>query len=265
MKRGKSMILYNKIGDGYDNTRKADQYIVSRLISHLNLSEGEKCLDIACGSGNYAIALAKRGLDMYGIDESVAMIKKARKKNSKISWAITNAESLPFESCFFDGIICTLAIHHFSSMASAFNEAYRTLKSGRFVIFTSTKEQMEYYWLNEYFPKTLSESSKQMPKFNDIINELYNAGFYSTIHEKYDVRDDLNDLFLYSGKNRPELYLDPVIRAGISSFANSVNKNEINEGVNKLANDIKTGKINKIKQLYENSHGEYLFIVAHKA
>ena len=44
------------------------------------------------------------------------------------------------------------------------------------------------------------------------------------------MRDDLEDLFLYGGKWKPEIYLEPEVRAGISTFALHSLPSELEEG-----------------------------------
>ena len=123
---------------------------------------------------------------------------------------------------------------------------------------------MKGYWLNKYFPKMLKESIAQMPTFVQIENATENAGFKSIKTEKYFIQNDLEDLFLYAGKNRPELYLDEDVRKGISSFANLSIKEEVKNGLNDIKNDIETNKINQIISDYKNNDGDYLFVVIEK-
>ena len=49
---------YDRIGDGYDLTRRADPRIADRLTSLLDAAPGASVLDVACGTGNYTFALA---------------------------------------------------------------------------------------------------------------------------------------------------------------------------------------------------------------
>ncbi len=72
--------IYNKIGTGYNQTRRADPYITNRLFSLLNSANGTKTyLDVGCGTGNYTIRLAEMGLRFIGMDPSDVMLEaKAR-------------------------------------------------------------------------------------------------------------------------------------------------------------------------------------------
>ena len=151
--------IYDKIGEGYDTTRRADPEILSSLGKLLNI-ETEKCyLDVACGTGNYTTGLSVLGGNWYACDGSEKMLSQASSKSTDISWKKYQVSALGYKSDFFDGAICALAIHHFPDLLRPFCEIARVLKAkGIFVIFTSTAEQMKAYWLNHYFPEMMKKS-----------------------------------------------------------------------------------------------------------
>ena len=256
--------IYNTIGKTYDVTRNPDPTIVKTLLDLLSLKKNGHYLDIACGSGNYTAALAKTGIDIEGIDISNEMLSKAQIKESKIKWHLGDAKALPFQNNSFDGAICTLATHHIESFECAFKEAYRVIKNGRFVILTSTPEQMKNYWLWHYFPMMMKDASSRMSSFSYIEKAYLNAGFINIKQERFFVTDKLTDWFLHSGKYRPHIYLDPKVRAGISSFHVSSNENEIENGLSELQKDIATGAVKEIIQQYESDTGDYLFMTGDK-
>ncbi|MGC1341907.1 MAG: hypothetical protein WA854_06255, partial [Candidatus Binataceae bacterium] len=68
--------------------------------------------------------------------------------------------------------------------------------------------------------------------------------------------------FLYCGKNKPELYLDPKVRSGISSFANAPDEGEITRGAARLEEDIRSGRIQEVTRSYAWAGGDYMFTVA---
>ena len=59
----------------------------------------------------------------------------------------------------------------------------------------------------------------------------------------------------------PELYLDDYFRKGISSFVDMSHKAEIETGLKNLASDIHSGRIKTIQEKFQNSSGDYIFIV----
>jgi len=257
--------LYDTIGTGYNITRQADPYITERLFQILSPKITGTYLDIGCGTGNYTIAMANRGINFYGVEPSEKMLDMARAKNIQVNWLLGRSEEIPANDNFFDGAIATLTVHHWTDIKKAFTEIYRVLKKGgKIVLFTATPEQMKGYWLNHCFPKMLEDSIIQMPSFDIIKDAAINAGFEIIGTEKYFISDDLKDLFLYAGKNRPELYLDAEIRKGISSFAALADADEVGEGLKKLKNDMELGRFEDIKAKFNNDSGDYLFIAAQK-
>lgn len=253
---------YDNIGKLYDATRRADSYIAARLAALLRPEPSSRIVDVACGSGNYTVALAIAGLKMTGIDQSRRMIERAHRKSSAVDWCHGDAAALPFHSDAFDGALCTLAVHHFQQIELAFSEIRRVLRRGRLVILTASHEQMRNYWLNAYFPIAMDRSIDQMPDLPDVQRELQNAGFARFSTERYDVRDNLQDFFLYSGKHRPTMYLDPNVRAGISTFSLLADEGEIESGCELLARDIASGDFDDVRKRFDGQSGDYLFVIA---
>lgn len=254
---------YNRIGREYDATRRADSHLVSRLAHHLDIKTRGIYLDATCGTGNYALALAEEnGGAWHAVDCSERMIETARRKSNLVEWRLSDAALLPFPAEFFDGAICTLAIHHFESLLTVFGEIRRVLKAkGAFVIFTATPEQTRSYWLAEYFPTAIEKSAAAMSNLETISDTLREAEFALVETESYEVREDLQDLFLYSGKYKPEIYLDAKVRRNISTFVLLADQCEVETGCERLAADITSGQIRTIIERHKQS-SDYLFVIA---
>lgn len=259
------MHTYDTIGSGYNSTRKADPYLTERLLYHLQPQKEKRYLDIGCGTGNYTAALADLGYDLVGVEPSERMLHEARSRSKAVNWLQGSAEKIPAADGSFDGAIATLTIHHWSDPGKAFAEIDRVLcHGGRMVLFTSTPEQMKRYWLNHYFPQMLHASVTQMPALTDIEKAIAGTALKIATVEKYFVKDDLQDGFLYIGKNAPERYFDEAVRHGISSFSSLANAVEVESGLAQLRADIDSGAFEKVKAGYENETGDYLFVVLEK-
>ena len=257
---------YDRIGRFYNRTRTADPYLTEKFFQFLTPPIEGKFLDIGCGTGNYTIALNKMGLDFVGIDPSTEMLSKAKSKSERIHWQKGKSEKIPFEDETFVGAIASLTIHHWSDLTASFSEINRVLKPfGKFVIFTSTPDQTGNYWLKRYFPEMIAKSAQQMPEFSSIESALQKSRFEIVEKENYFVKEDLQDMFLYSGKYNPEIYLDPQIRQGISSFSDLAKADEVALGLEKLRQDIETEKVYQIIEDSKNENGDYLFVVCQKA
>ena len=255
--------IYDEIGKDYDTTRKADPSILSTLNSLLDVKKGKRYLDVACGTGNYTSEISKLGGKWFAFDNSEEMLFEAKSKSSQVDWGQFDVAELGYEPDFFDGAICSLAIHHFPVLNEAFREIARVLKSnGKLVIFTATPDQMKCYWLNHYFPEMMENSCMQMPTLEVINSALTQANFSIESTEPFYISPELQDFFLYCGKQRPEMYLSSKVRNGISSFHNFCTQSELDSGLDKLRKDIASGEITKIMNSYNNDNGDYIFIRA---
>lgn len=256
---------YNRIGAHYDSTRKADPYLCSRMQSLLGPIKGGLYLDVGCGTGNYTTCLSNKGVTFIGIDPSEKMLTNAKTKNPNVRWMKGSAEQIDLDDEHVDGVLVSLSIHHWSDLKKGFQEISRVMKPGaRLVLFTIFPEQTKGYWLTHYFPKMIEDSIAILPTKSAVELAFENAGLSIVKEEKYFVKPDLEDYFLYCGKHDPTKYLNPTIRNGISSFSLLANQPEGESGLSKLKSDIETGSIDKIVQTGVNDLGDYCFMVAQK-
>ncbi len=256
---------YDLIGKEYNATRRADPYLFSRMLHHLAPSSHGKYLDIGCGTGNYTKEFDKKGIQFIGVDPSSEMLEKADDGNNNIHWMQGSAENIDAPSESFEGAVASLTMHHWTNLHQGFSSLYRVIKdNGRLVLFTATPKQMEGYWLHHYFPKMMKDSMLVMPSLELIESGLSGNNFQIVKRELYDIKPDLQDLFLYSGKFEPKKYFNEQIRNGISSFSAVANAKEVESGLARMKKDVSTGEIEKVMKLYENDLGDYLFLVAEK-
>ncbi len=99
-------------------------------------AEAEKCrriLDVACGTGEQAIMLAKAGIEVTAIDLSPAMLGVARgKSRPAVAYLLGNAENLPFGPASFDCVTISLALHEMAleTRMGTTGEMLRVLTTG---------------------------------------------------------------------------------------------------------------------------------------
>lgn len=257
---------YDRIGADYNATRRPDPHLLDRLYQLLSPNPEGVYLDIGCGTGNYTACLADRGVRLIGVDPSEKMLEKARARSGAVDWRKGHAEQLPLEDASVDGAVGSLTLHHWTDLKAGFRELFRVLRPGsRLVIFTAAPAQMRGYWLNHYFPQMLLASIEQMPALDAVREAFLEAGFVGLGELRYDIRDDLQDLFLYAGKNRPELYLDPKVRRGISSFSDLSLQEEVEAGLARLEEDLENGQWEKVAAGYAHSNGDYLWVHAQRS
>ncbi|AWN36420.1 class I SAM-dependent methyltransferase [Methylobacterium radiodurans] len=92
--------------------------------------EGRRILDIGCGPGVLAKALAARGAAVTGIDPGEAAIRDAAARAPGARFERASAEALPFAAASFDGAVILNALHHVPDPAAALAEAARVVGPG---------------------------------------------------------------------------------------------------------------------------------------
>ncbi len=253
---------YDRIGDSYDSTRRPDPRIAVRLLTLLDAAPGATVLDVACGTANYTSVLANRGLTMVGVDLSRVMLARARTKGVSLPLVRADGAALPFADGAFAHAVTTLAIHHMADLTAVFAGVRRVVaEGGRYVIFSALPEQVRGYWLATYFPAMMRAAVRACPARKTVDEALSTAGFRLVHTMPWDVPPDLTDLFLYAGKDRPELYFDAGFRNGISVFREHASA-ELDEGLSKLRADLDSGRWLEVRASVDRGRGDYCFFVA---
>lgn len=230
--------LYDTIGIGYAKHRRAEPRIVHAIVELLGLKPGATLAEIGAGTGNYGRALADAGFHIRAVEPSAAMRAQAQ-PHDRVAWMRGFAEELPLDDASVDGVVCVLASHHFSSRAKAFREMTRVCPRGPIVVFAHDVRSCPDNWFARYFPALWLDASAACPTTAALINAFAEAG-RTARSLAFEVPHDVRDCFMASGWRRPELYLDPDIRRGISGFALS-DPTQIAEGLRRLESDIADG------------------------
>src|SRR5437867_12749073 len=79
----------------FDLTRGASPTVVRSLVKHLGPPDGHTLVDIAGGTGNYAVALAARGFGAFVVDASPEVLAPAAGKLGPARCVAGDAERLP--------------------------------------------------------------------------------------------------------------------------------------------------------------------------
>ena len=99
--------------------------------------KGKKVLSLGCGSGEDSHYLKNMGaLESIGIDASKEMIKIASASYPECDFIFMDMEELKFKDEFFDFIYSSLAIHYLEYWNNVLSEVYRTLKPGKYFLFS---------------------------------------------------------------------------------------------------------------------------------
>jgi demethylmenaquinone methyltransferase / 2-methoxy-6-polyprenyl-1,4-benzoquinol methylase len=106
---------------------------------------GDRALDVASGTGDLAVELARRvgpTGTVVGSDFSEAMLERARQKSSAVRWEWANALELPYPDDEFDAATVGFGARNFSDLDRGLSELARVVRpGGRVVILEITTPQ----------------------------------------------------------------------------------------------------------------------------
>jgi demethylmenaquinone methyltransferase / 2-methoxy-6-polyprenyl-1,4-benzoquinol methylase len=107
-----------------------------------------RALDVATGTGDLAVALARRGASVTGLDFSERMLELARAKDPAIEWVQGNALELAFGDGEFDAVTVGFGARNFADLDRGLAEMARVAKpGGRVVILEiTTPERPPLSW-----------------------------------------------------------------------------------------------------------------------
>jgi demethylmenaquinone methyltransferase / 2-methoxy-6-polyprenyl-1,4-benzoquinol methylase len=156
---------------------------------------GTRALDVATGTGDLAIALARRGGDVVGSDFSEGMLERARAKSAAVRWEQANALALPYDDNSFDAATVGFGARNFSDLPRGLAEMARVVRpGGRVVILeitTPTKPPLSTFfslWFDRVVPllgrvtgenqaySYLPSSVKRFPGPHDLGTVMVGAG-----------------------------------------------------------------------------------------
>lgn len=205
----------------------------------LGLPRGSVIADIGAGTGNYSNALARLGYSLHAIEPSDLMPSQATPVPD-VQWHVGTAEAMPLASASVEGIVCTLALHHFESVARAAAECSRVCPLGPMVLLTIDPRLGEAFWFSEYFPAIHQRLFSTFPPIDDVCSELTKHSGCASEVSVWLLPQNAIDITMHSGWNRPEIYLDQGHRQNMSGFA-LASRDEIEPGLTALRAALASG------------------------
>ena len=101
-----------------------------RLTAASVVRPGDAVLDACCGTGDLAIACARAGGRVTGLDFSERMLERARRKAPELDWVSGDALSLPFADASFDGASVGFGVRNVEDLGLGLRELRRVLRDG---------------------------------------------------------------------------------------------------------------------------------------
>lgn len=216
---------YDEIGRTYTRTRATDPRIAAAIWE--GLGDARTVVNVGAGTGNYE----PPGREVTAVEPSAVMIAQRAEGTPPVVQA--SAEALPFEDGSFDAAMAVLTIHHWSDWRAGIEEMRRVAR--RVVLLSWDPSFARRLWItSEYFPEAGEEEST-FPSLADQASAVRARGV-TTVPIPHDCQDGFYGAYW----RRPEAYLDPEVRAGISVLAQR-DPEVLAPGLERLRADLESG------------------------
>ncbi len=216
---------YDKIGSGYASRRRADPRLGTMIREAIG--SASSVLNIGAGAGSYEPS----DCQVVALEPSDVMLNQ-HPGHRRVRGV---AEYLPFRDEAFDVAMAILTVHHWSDLSAGLVEMRRV--SGRQVVFTWDPDHARKLWITtDYIPAIDELESSRFATLKRIVDAL---DAHTVV--PFEIPHDFIDGFQGAFWRRPEMFLDPEVRAASSTFA-SLPPELVEPGIEQLRHDLQTGK-----------------------
>ena len=138
-----------------------------RVVRLAAAQPGKRALDLCCGTGDLALALAQRGAETTGLDFSPQMLEVAKRRSEKLEVGSPNktphfalrtphflqgdAQRLPFPENSFDIVTVGYGLRNLTSWEHGLDEMFRVAKPGARLIVLDFGKPANRLWRKIYF------------------------------------------------------------------------------------------------------------------
>lgn len=221
------MTHYDRIGAAYVRVRKTEPRIAAWI--EAALGNARTVVDVGAGTGSYE----PPARSVVAVEPSQVMI--AQRPPGAAPAVRAAAEHLPFLDSSFDAGMAVLSVHHWANRGLGLRELRRVVRH-RVVVLTWDQAIWESFWLiRNYFPGFVELDRRRAIPFREFTS-IFGSARVQPVPIPHDCRDGFAGAFW----RRPDAYLDPAVRSGISTFQ-LMGKKALSEGLQRLAEDLRTG------------------------
>jgi demethylmenaquinone methyltransferase/2-methoxy-6-polyprenyl-1,4-benzoquinol methylase len=144
--------MFDNISENYDFMNRIMTFGIDvswrkKVVKMVAETQAQKILDIATGTGDFAIMLAKiKPKQIVGLDISSGMLEIGKKKvkekglDNLIKMVLGDSENLPFENDSFDAVTVGFGVRNFENLDKGLQEINRVLRPGGIFVVLETSQ-----------------------------------------------------------------------------------------------------------------------------
>ncbi len=176
-----------------------------RLVTLAEPAEGQRALDLCCGTGDIAFALARRGTEVTGLDFSQPMLDQATARDREKTVTFLQGDALETKQPdnHFDLVTIAYGLRNLTSVKAGLREMHRVAKPGGKLLvldFGQPPNRFLRFWYHGYLKYAV-------PIFGKIF--CRNAPAYAYIHESlenYPAQDGVDKILRELGCEQTEIH-----------------------------------------------------------
>jgi SAM-dependent methyltransferase len=230
------MALYDTIGTTYAVARRPDPRIGALI--EAALGDARTVVNVGAGTGSY-----EPSQTVLAVEPSPVMI--GQRPSASAPAVRARAEALPLDDNTADAAMALLTVHHWTDLAAGLAELKRVARR-RVVILTWDHRITGEFWLLSEYMQEISplEDARAVPI--DRLVDLLGRARIETVPVPHDCTDGFGAAYW----RRPEAYLDPIVRGGMSMMSQH-GVAAVQPGLARLAADLESGR-------WHERHGDLL-------
>ncbi|MFN3604529.1 MAG: ArsR/SmtB family transcription factor [Leptonema sp. (in: bacteria)] len=172
-----SINFFDKFGDLQEKAQNkfVDSHFYRNQVIKLVPNNISIAIDAGCGTGWISIELIKKVKKLICIDQSSAILQKAKERFSisdlkRIRFISSSVEQIPLKKEFADVMVYSMALHHVPNISLALQEGYRILKKNGILVIADlehhTIEEMRKNFADFWLGFHLEDLKKELKALN---------------------------------------------------------------------------------------------------
>ena len=207
--------MFDNVSSNYDLLNRVLTFGIDiswrkNVVALVKKGKAKKVLDIATGTGDLAIMMAKADIfDVTGLDISPGMLNIGIQKvkdqglSEKVDMVIGDSEELPFDEGTFDAITVAFGVRNFENLELGLREIHRVLKPTGSLIVLETSQPTKFpvkQGFQFYSKYVIPTIGKMLSKDKSAYDYLPESAAAFPFGEKF------NNILLKTGFNSSKVY-----------------------------------------------------------